>query len=704
MEYPFKDLLPLDEVLEREGYYKDWTHLDPEVFYSLTQISEYIKTKGYGVDVRLLIAQLAEHFGLRVTQITDAMNEFIDLKPKAEQSIPKSAEALVKSQNALNVANGIDAKATNALSLSKSSDILSKSVQEQFNQVVIEGDSSVEAAQARVDANGQTNPTLKARLDKEHNEVTAQLAQTEDEINKQRVNLTSNPTVRPLVTFVDDDGSGKVWSVLKPMFESKGVPCTIALLTSHIKAEVGISVEQAKKLQNLGWEIASHGKEQLQLNDLTEVDAIEQLEGSLNDFNNWGLNVKHFVYPYGYPNAKTRNLVRQYYKSGVNAQEEGSMGLNKIPLAQYRVNRTGMGVYNGGRTLADYKARVDKAIEENGWLIFMTHIGETNEQGVQDIEGTLDYIISKNVDIVTLSEGFEVFGNTLFQGDYIGRPHYDEYNIITKNGLTFKNHLKKISITSSTTIQNFPIGDTHYTFLASDSSGFPGGNGNGAGNLITHKDVNPETGFSYQIFKPYATNELYIRFVDGGGNWGDFDFVSYGIHPRMNRYPASRLPSEYRKRTIEHFYINSSGSAGFPANAGVVTTYRPDTSEKGYIRQEFREYNSDSLWVRHENTDGTWSIWVDIFPDKRTRFLGINSRRGSQPITDYPFGISYTSVNNAQAQGFGDNTAGTITTYRMDGNGYDRQEFRKYNSNQIWSRHTDATTGAWTAWQKISAV
>ena len=74
MEYPFKDLLPLDEVLEREGYYKDWTHLDPEVFYSLTQISEYIKTKGYGVDVRLLIAQLAEHFGLKTTQVVDLAN------------------------------------------------------------------------------------------------------------------------------------------------------------------------------------------------------------------------------------------------------------------------------------------------------------------------------------------------------------------------------------------------------------------------------------------------------------------------------------------------------------------------------------------------------------------------------------------------------------------------------------------------------
>ena len=77
MEYPFKDLLPLDEVLEREGYYKDWTHLDPNTFYSIVQISDMIKTKGFGSDVRLLISQLAEHFGLSVVEITDIANDLI---------------------------------------------------------------------------------------------------------------------------------------------------------------------------------------------------------------------------------------------------------------------------------------------------------------------------------------------------------------------------------------------------------------------------------------------------------------------------------------------------------------------------------------------------------------------------------------------------------------------------------------------------
>ena len=97
-EYPFKDLLPLDEALEREGYYKDWTHLDPDVFYSLTQISEYIKTKGYGVDVRLLIAQLAEHFSLKTSQINqielffkDVMQELAE--DKDYHSLPEIAGA-----------------------------------------------------------------------------------------------------------------------------------------------------------------------------------------------------------------------------------------------------------------------------------------------------------------------------------------------------------------------------------------------------------------------------------------------------------------------------------------------------------------------------------------------------------------------------------------------------------------------------------
>ena len=141
------------------------------------------------IDEDKLVNDIISNTG--IGNINEYYQAFNDLKPKAEQSISRSLEALSKSQNALNVANGIDAKATNALSLSESADTLSKSVQEQFNQVVIDGDSSVEAAQARVDASGHTNPTLKARLDKEHNEVTTQLAHIIQQTHGKNVKVVS---------------------------------------------------------------------------------------------------------------------------------------------------------------------------------------------------------------------------------------------------------------------------------------------------------------------------------------------------------------------------------------------------------------------------------------------------------------------------------------------------------------------------------
>lgn len=64
-------------------------------------------------------------------------------------------------------------------SLADDANELSKDVQAQVDQLVIEGDSSVEAAQARVDGNGKSYTTLKKRLDEKEQEVTAQFAQTE---------------------------------------------------------------------------------------------------------------------------------------------------------------------------------------------------------------------------------------------------------------------------------------------------------------------------------------------------------------------------------------------------------------------------------------------------------------------------------------------------------------------------------------------
>lgn len=82
-------------------------------------------------------------------------------------------------------------------------------VQEQINTLVINGDSSAAAAQAAIDANGHNYGNLKVRLDAEHEQVTSQLADTEQrkadktEVNELATAKADKADVISLVTEVN---------------------------------------------------------------------------------------------------------------------------------------------------------------------------------------------------------------------------------------------------------------------------------------------------------------------------------------------------------------------------------------------------------------------------------------------------------------------------------------------------------------------
>ena len=100
MEYPFKDLLPLDEVLEREGYYKDWTHIDADTFHQISELVKFIREKGYGADTREAIAQALERVyhdaamsGNANMEVSIARKHFKDLASRLNASDDKLTNA-----------------------------------------------------------------------------------------------------------------------------------------------------------------------------------------------------------------------------------------------------------------------------------------------------------------------------------------------------------------------------------------------------------------------------------------------------------------------------------------------------------------------------------------------------------------------------------------------------------------------------------
>ena len=99
------------------------------------------------------------------------MAELIQKQDTLNEGRIKLNAAITDAEQAKITADGADSKATQALANSEST-------QTQLDTIVINGDSSVEAAQARVDEKGVGHTTLKDRIDDGFTKVTSQLSET----------------------------------------------------------------------------------------------------------------------------------------------------------------------------------------------------------------------------------------------------------------------------------------------------------------------------------------------------------------------------------------------------------------------------------------------------------------------------------------------------------------------------------------------
>ena len=115
------------------------------------------------------------------------MAELIQKQDTLNEGREKINAAITDAEHAKITADGAETKATQALANSEST-------QTQLDTIVINGDSSVEAAQARVDEKGVGHTTLKERIDDGFLGVRSQLNDTNSQL-AQTVNLLRNISV-----------------------------------------------------------------------------------------------------------------------------------------------------------------------------------------------------------------------------------------------------------------------------------------------------------------------------------------------------------------------------------------------------------------------------------------------------------------------------------------------------------------------------
>lgn len=235
----------------------------------------------------------------------------------------------------------------------------------------------------------------------------------------------------PLISFVDDDGSRDVLTKLLPLSIMHDIPFVLGIpsqymIDSQEGIRNGLKPFELKELQDVHkFEIASHGKTHIRLdenasenNATNEDELLDEIYGSWKTLREYGLNTESMVYPSGANSVLARSIVQRYYKVGVGT-DSGLNGANGTPIRTYNTRRVPFPKITETGTLEYYKSVVDDAIQNNAWLIWMLHCGQSAHDAVQQqhLNDLIAYIKTTSAKIVTCIDGIGIAGNPIDLND-----------------------------------------------------------------------------------------------------------------------------------------------------------------------------------------------------------------------------------------------------------------------------------------------
>ena len=512
-------------------------------------------------------------------------------------------------------------KAQKVLTEAQETNDMNKDVQSQVDQFISEFESTGETNLEVVQARGNEDLLYK-RFEKNEEKLSE---------TKEKVNLKSR-ILKPIVTIIDDDGYTEVLTKLKPLLDSKGVKADLAIPTSFIGNSGRLTEAQIKSLYDEGWGIGSHTHTHLNLGTLTETALRSELSQSKDILEGIGVNPTHIVYPYNATNDFVSKVTRQYYDFAFGKNYK--FYLNTPPIFSGELTRRDLG-YSAQTdspepglehgTLEQAKWYVDKAIEETGWMVFVTHVGQTTESQMQMISDLIDYIQSKKVDILTVDEAQKTFSNLYEDGAGKLPATVDitngrnAMNLVGANGKRFSTAEMisrkgdKTKLKADTAIHGYDYGVTYTTYNTSDNTGLPSAH---AGILVTIKTTAEER-HNYQEWHPLDMRIIYKRTWDKFNNkWSDFSQVGqfgsgvfYAGGEFSNTANHTPVNLENRGMIVNHISNAMAVSANLPeadsGQGGTFITVSPQSST-AYNKQIYITHSSNNMYVRSMSGSGSW--------------------------------------------------------------------------------------------------
>ncbi|WP_163258373.1 BppU family phage baseplate upper protein [Bacillus paranthracis] len=353
---------------------------------------------------------------------------------------------------------------------------------------------------------------------------TTDLTKQRITVNRPALELNSVSSQIPMVTFIDDDGTLAVQTKLKPLAIEKKIPFTLAIVSDFmmgLATDGGLSpagfmnVSQVRDLyKNYGFEIQSHSATHLAIGSLADKEQWYEIKSSYEKLNQLGFDVEYLIYPYGSNNKAAREKVSKYYKGAIGT----SNGLNVPPVSTFGLKRVPFGSFTEGQNSLDfYKSKVDEAIANNQWLIFMLHVGNPEHDATQQqhLSDLIDYIKTKPIKIATVKEGYEIYGNLIDYNDqeiYFSKLGKNNIKDFIRDPLDPKTGIEKYNFSKKP--NEFERGKVFNTNVYNDNANSPSG---ARGMLTTYTQDNDGTE-AYQTFN--SRQKIYERHSTSSTAWG----------------------------------------------------------------------------------------------------------------------------------------------------------------------------------------
>ena len=471
-----------------------------------------------------------------------------------------------------------------------------------------------ETASKASEESAQTNANLanaskEAATQSEQNAKNYAIVLDEKSSEINQIKMPYGQKDAPLVAFTDDDAHYDFSKYLKPIYDSKGIKCTLACSPYYVGDGTHYTYAELKGLQSEGYEIVSHGYNHVDFDTMTDDQLILDCENVKKLFSDNGIDYKNIVI---FPDNKTGNMdiLKKYYQVGIGNLSAGNAA-NSVPINSMHISRINL----EGYTLPQLKSQVNNAISLNQIIVYMSHswMDSFHEpQKLQDISDLIDYIKSKNVEIVTASKMIERVGNVI----EIGQPTDSSYFILSRLGyfLTNSGGFKfehEISIDNPPNY--FDVDKVTVSRHINGSVGVPNGT---YGYVFTFR-ISTDFSESYTIqifFTAGTTNEIYKRRAISASNWSDWSLLNpdtstllilpYGgssttLDQSITNYIVGKI-------TITRYSNDQTLNSPTPNQAGILTTYR--FSNDSYSYQSWKSINSAKFWIR--NWSGSaWETW-----------------------------------------------------------------------------------------------